>query len=390
MRLRRSNPNRPGYARRRRGRGFSYHDPSGAVLTDGDELARIRALAIPPAWRDVWISPDPRGHIQAVGTDAAGRRQYRYHDVWRAQRDAAKFDHVLDVGAHLPRVREAVEAHLRERGVGRTRVLAAAVRLLDVGCFRIGGEEYASGDEATFGLATLRREHVTLPRGAVRFCYPAKGGVQRTLDVRDPQVRAVLGPLLRRSAEHPELLAYRTRGGWCDVRSADINAYLKEISGIDISAKDFRTWNGTVLAAVVLAVDELEAAARAARQPGRRGAGRPPAGSAPARGPRRAAGDPPPAGSRSAGARRRAVGVAMREVAEYLGNTPAVARASYVDPRVVDLFHDGVTIAAALDRLGGAPEPEDAAARRAVEEAVLTMLRSGEEPEPAADGARRR
>jgi DNA topoisomerase IB len=343
VRLRRSNPNLPGYTRRRRGRGFSYHDPTGAVLTDPGELQRIQALVIPPAWRDVWISPDPRGHIQAVGTDAAGRRQYRYHDVWRAQRDAAKFDHVLEVGEHLPKLREIVTEHLRERGLSRNRVLAAAVRLLDVGCFRIGGEEYASGDEATFGLATLRREHVALVRGAIRFCYPAKGGLQRTLDVRRDDVRAVVRALLKRDPGQDELLAYRNGSGWCDVRSADINTYLREVGGIDISAKDFRTWNGTVLAAVVLAVEELEAAGR-----------------------------------RSATARRRAVSRAMREVSEYLGNTPVVARASYVDPRVVDLFSDGVTIAPVLTELGGAPGPQDAVAQHAVEAAVLEMLRTGD------------
>jgi DNA topoisomerase IB len=354
VRLRRSNPNAPGYTRRRRGRGFSYHDRTGAVITDPAELQRIQALVIPPAWKDVWICPDPRGHIQAVGTDAAGRRQYRYHDVWRAQRDAAKFDHVLEVGACLPKVREVVSGHLRERGLTSNRVMAAAVRLLDVGCFRIGGEEYAAGDEATFGLATLRREHVAQVRRAVRFCYPAKGGVQRTLDVRDDDVRTVVRALLKRESDHPELLAYRTGAGWCDVRSADINTYLRQISGIDISAKDFRTWNGTVLAAVVLAVDELEAAVKPARRP---------------------------AGRRAATARRRAIGRTMREVSEYLGNTPAVAKASYVDPRVVDLFSDGTTIAPVLAELGGAPNPDDAVAQQAVEAAVLEMLRTGEEPE---------
>jgi DNA topoisomerase-1 len=358
VRLRRCDPNRPGYTRRRRGKGFTYQDPTGAPITDQAELERIRALVIPPAWRDVWICPDPRGHIQAVGTDAAGRRQYRYHDVWRAQRDAAKFDHVLEVGAQLPKVREVVAGHLKERGLTANRVMAAAVRLLDVGCFRIGGEEYASGDEATFGLATLRREHVALVRGAVRFCYPAKGGVERVLDVRDDDVRTVVRALLRRESEQPELLAYRNGAGWCDVRSADINTYLREVSGIDISAKDFRTWNGTVLAAVVLAVDELEAAAKPARQPARRSAN-----------------------GRSGTARRRAVSSAMREVAEYLGNTAAVTKASYVDPRVVDLFCDGTTIAAILTELGGAPEPEDQVAQEAVEAAVLEMLYTGEEPD---------
>jgi DNA topoisomerase-1 len=343
MRLRRSDPNRAGYTRRRRGRGFSYHDASGAAITDPAELERIGALAIPPAWRQVWICPDPRGHIQAVGTDVAGRRQYRYHDVWRAQRDAAKFDHVLEVGACLPDVRKVVDDHLRGRGLSRERVLAAAVRLLDVGCFRIGGEEYASGDDATFGLATLRREHVTVTSDAVRFRYPAKGGLERTLDVRDDDVRAVVAALRRRRSEHPELLAFRSGSRWLDVRSADINTYLREISGIDISAKDFRTWNGTVLAAVVVAVDELEATA------GRRA-------------------------RRSVSARRRAVGRAMREVAEYLGNTAAVAKASYVDPRVVDLFHDGVTIAGTLAELGGAPDQDDRDAQHAVEAAVLELL----------------
>ncbi len=380
MRLRRSNPGKPGYTRRRRGRSFSYHDRTGAVITDPDELERIRGLAIPPAWRDVWISPDPRGHIQAVGTDAAGRRQYRYHDVWRAQRDAAKFDHVLEVGGCLPKVREIVGGHLRERGLSRNRVMATAVRLLDVGCFRIGGEEYASGDEATFGLATLRREHVSVIRGAVRFCYPAKGGIQRTLDVRDEDVRTVVRALLRRESEHPELLAYRTGPGWCDVRSTDINDYLREVSGIDTSAKDFRTWNGTVLAAVVLAVDELEAAAQAAARrdnAGRRGRARPAAPQRSRSGRRKPAAAVP----RSAAARKRAVNRAMREVSEYLGNTPAVAKASYVDPRVVDLFSDGITIAPVLAELGGAPTPEDAVAQEAVERAVLDMLHTGEEPE---------
>jgi DNA topoisomerase IB len=309
--------------------------------------------------------------------------------VWRAQRDAAKFDHVLEVGAALPKVREVVAGHLHERGLTAHRVMATAVRLLDVGCFRIGGEEYASGEEATFGLATLRREHVTLARGAVRFCYPAKGGVQRTLDVRDDDVRTVVRALLRRDSDHPELLAYRDGAGWYDVRSADINAYLREVSGIDISAKDFRTWNGTVLAAVVLAVDEIEAAAKLAERtaaakapddPHARSAaakvGGRPAGSGKAGG-RKAGGKP---AGRSATARRRAVSRAMREVSEYLGNTPAVAKASYVDPRVVDLFSDGTTIAPVLAELGGAPDPEDRVAQYAVEAAVLELLRTGEEP----------
>jgi DNA topoisomerase-1 len=328
VRLRRSDTSRPGYRRRRRGAGFGYLDRDGAALTDQAEVDRIRALAIPPAWQDVWISPDPRGHIQATGTDAAGRRQYRYHDEWRRQRDARKFDHVLEVGAHLPKLRAAVDAHLRERGPTRDRVLAAAVRLLDVGCFRVGGEEYANGDEASFGLATVRREHVSLTRGVIRFRYPAKGGQERTIDVRDDEVHAVVRSLLRRRDDQPELLAYRTGRDWVDVRSAEINAYLREISGVEISAKDFRTWNGTVLAAAALALA-------------------------------------PPAGS--ATARERVVRGAVKEVAEYLGNTPAVARSAYVDPRVLDLYADGVTVPTEVAR-------RSAENRDRLESAVLDLL----------------
>jgi len=186
VRLRRADPAKPGYGRHRRGRGFSYVDTGGAPLRDADERARIRNLAIPPAWQDVWISPDPRGHIQATGTDNAGRRQYLYHPVWRQRRDAAKFDHVLDVAARLPRIRRTVTRHLDDRGLTQRRVLATAVRLLDRGLFRVGGEQYASGDDATFGLATLQVGHVRLHNGEAVFCYPAKGGTERECTVTDP------------------------------------------------------------------------------------------------------------------------------------------------------------------------------------------------------------
>lgn len=319
MRLRRSTPGKGGYRRKGRGRGFSYHHADGTAVTDRATLDRIKELVIPPAWRDVWISDDPRGHIQAVGTDAAGRRQYRYHDVWRVKRDAAKFDHVLEVGARLPHIRKQVDADLHGRGFGRDRILAVAVRLLDVGCFRIGGEAYAAGEEGTFGLATLQREHVALPRGAVRFCYPAKGGIERSVDVTDPDVRTVLQQLLRHDTGQQELLMFRDGRRWVDVRSGDINAYLRDVGGIEISAKDFRTWHGTVLAARLLAREQRVT--------------------------------------------KRAVPRVMREVSEFLGNTPAVARASYVDPRVVDLYGGGVMI------------PKAATATRArCEAAVLELL----------------
>ncbi|GIJ47052.1 DNA topoisomerase [Virgisporangium aliadipatigenens] len=314
MRLRRADPSGPGYGRRRRGKGFGYVDANGRPLTDPDELQRIRALVIPPAWKDVWICPDPRGHIQATGTDAAGRRQYRYHDVWRTKRDAAKFDHVLAVAERLPDLRKHVESDLSGTGFGRERVLAAAVRLLDIGVFRIGGEAYAAADDpsgaATYGLATLLREHVNVRGAAMEFHYPAKGNIERVQRLTDADVAKVLKGLLKRDNDGPELLAYRTGRQWHDVRSADINEYLKEHSGgCEISAKDFRTWHATVLAATSLA-------------------GRP---------------------ERTKTAKRKAIAATMREVAEYLGNTPTVAKASYVDPRVVDLYNSGTTVDPAAD-----------------------------------------
>jgi DNA topoisomerase I len=331
MRLRRADPSGPGYHRHRRGKGFSYADVEGRPLTDPAELGRVRALAIPPAWTDVWICPYPNGHIQAVGTDAAGRRQYRYHDVWRAKRDAAKFDHVLAVAELLPELRARVARALSERGPTKRRVLAAAVRLLDEGVFRVGSEEY----ESSYGLATLRRDHVRVRGSTLEFRYPAKGGVERAVRVVDAQLAPLVRLLLRRPDDHPDLLAYREgRTGWRDVRSADINEYLKETTGCEISAKDFRTWHATVVAAVALA------------------------------GPRaREAGSPT--------ARKRAVSRAVREVAEYLGNTPAVARASYVDPRVVDRYYDGGTIATTLSTMDGASGD----ARDDAERAVLDLLR---------------
>jgi DNA topoisomerase IB len=326
LRLRRADPAGPGYTRRRHGKGFAYRDVDGRPLTDPDELARIRALVLPPAWTDVWICPDPRGHLQATGVDQAGRRQYRYHDVWRQKRDAAKFEHVLDVAERLPELRTQVAADLALRGYPRERVLAVAVRLLDKGVFRIGGEEYAAEDAAsgaTFGLATLRREHVSVRGSTMGFRYPAKGGAERAQRVDDAEVAPVVRGLLRRTDPSLELLAYRDGRTWRDVRSSDVNDYLEAATGCQVSAKDFRTWHATVLAAVLLA--------------------------------------DPAAPRASAGGRKRAVSRAMCKVAEYLGNTPAVARSSYVDPRVVDLYQDGVT----------------ADVRTDAEHAVLSLLRDG-------------
>ena len=335
--LRRAEPYGTGIRRRRCGRGFRYLGLDGAALTDPQTLARIKALVIPPAWQDVWICADPQGHIQAVGTDAAGRRQYRYHDLWREQQDRDKHDRVQRFGAVLPAIRKTVGQHLDTRGLTRERVLAAAVRLIDLGFFRPGGEEYAE-ENGTFGLATIRKDHVRLTKGQLLFEYPAKGAKDREQAVAEDQVCAVVRSLRRRRGGGDQLLVYRTGSGWHDVTGADINDYLREISGGDYTAKDFRTWHATVLAAVGLAVSE-------------RAAGRD-------------------------SARKRAVARVVAEVADYLGNTPAVARASYIDPRVIELYQDGRTIAAALGELGRDSDFGDLATRGRAEKAVLDLLAS--------------
>jgi DNA topoisomerase-1 len=339
-RLRRSDPRRPGISRRRRGRGFSYAHPDGKRVTDDDTLQRIRGLAVPPAWSDVWICPWPNGHIQAVGTDAAGRRQYRYHAQWRLDRDREKFERMRDFGRVLPRLRSRVTRDLKRDGLTRDRVLATVVRLLDVGFFRIGGEEYALEHE-TFGVASLRKEHVRIHDGVMTFDYPAKDGIERTLTIRDTPAGAVVAELRRRRSGGPNLFAYKQGRRWVQVHAHDVNLYIKSVAGEHFSAKDFRTWSATVLAAAALAENEPVPKSRAGR--------------------------------------RRAVVEAVGTVAEHLGNTPTVSRSSYVDPRVIDHFEGGETIGAILghepdlaklDALRGHRGGES----RAVEEAVIDLL----------------
>jgi DNA topoisomerase IB len=341
-RLRRVDCSGPGIGRRRRGRGFTYEDAHGKPVDEATR-ARIRALAIPPAWEDVWICPLANGHIQAVGTDARGRRQYRYHDDWRRRRDREKFEQMLDFGRALPRLRRRAAREVRGREPTRERVLAGAVRLLDRGFFRIGGESYAEENDS-YGLATMLKRHVRLERANVLvFDYPAKSGQRRLQSVVDPDVHRLVAELKARRGGTDELLAYRNGRRWHDVRSADINEHVKELSGGDFTAKDFRTWNATVLAAVEVARLGQEAKTRTAR--------------------------------------RRIVTQAVDTVASYLGNTPAVARGSYIDPRVFDCFDAGVTIAACLPS-GWEPDLDDAALRKRVERAVLDLL--SDEDTPAA------
>lgn len=335
VRLRRVDPSAPGITRRGRGRGFEYFWPSGDKITDADELNRLRGLAVPPAWREVWICPHPDGHLQAVGVDAAGRRQYLYHPAWRERRDAAKFDHMLDFARRLPDLRAACVAALEHGdGLGRERVLACAVRLLDHGFFRIGTERPVDDSDAV-GLTTMRKEHVTVRSGdTVEFDYPAKGGKRRVQQLADPAVVEVVGRLRRRRTGGDELLAWRDGGGWVDVTAADVNDLIKRHCGADSSAKDFRTWNATVLAALAVAVN----------------------------GP-----------VDSVSGRRRAVTRACREVAHYLGNTATVARDSYIDPRVFDRFASGwvvdVLSVAGSDAGFGVPSYQGS-----IEQAVLDVL----------------
>jgi DNA topoisomerase-1 len=339
-RLRRADCSGAGIRRRRRGKGFEYLDQDGSRLTDEETIARIRELAIPPAWEDVWICPFPMGHIQATGMDARGRKQYRYHDQWRQRRDQEKFDEMIDFARALPGMRRRVTEHLGEDGLTRERVLACAVRLLDRGFFRVGGEDYAADNES-YGLATIHKRHVRLlDESTLVFDYPAKSGQRRVQSIVDTEVYEILEQLKRRRGGSPELLAYKQGRSWRDLKSADINAYVKEVTGGDFSAKDFRTWNATVLAAVALAVSG-------------------------------------PAAQGSQRARKRAINRAVKEVARYLGNTPAVARASYIDPRVFDRFEGGLTIGGVLTHLGD--DGDLGSIHGPAEEAVLDLLHEDEE-----------
>jgi DNA topoisomerase-1 len=333
-RLRRSDCSGPGLRRRRSGNGFSYLNERGTRLTDREALERVRALAIPPAWQDVWICEDPLGHLQATGIDAAGRKQYLYHPRWREHRDRLKFQRMTELGAILPRARRRIAKHLQADELTRERVLAGAARLLDVGMFRIGSEEYAD-DEGGIGLATLQKENVSISDGHALFDYLAKRGVHRRQVIDDPPAVQIVSELKRRRSGGTQLLAYRDGRRWRGLRSEDINEYLKEQLGEEFSAKDFRTWNATVMAAVAVAAE-----------------GR---------------------GETSKTARKRVMNTAVKAVAELLGNTPAVARRAYIDPRVFDRYLSGWTIAGALDRIPRL-DPSDDRVRARIESAVLDLL----------------
>jgi DNA topoisomerase-1 len=331
MRLRRSVLSKPGIARKRRGKGFAYYGPNGDLLTDEDSVQRIKDLVIPPAWKKVWISPFANDHIQAVGTDAAGRRQYLYHPKWQQERAEEKFDRVLELSKGLPAYRERIARDLAGRRLTRDRVLALGLYLVDLGYFRAGGEQYAEENES-YGLATLLCEHVTVGREAVAFDYPAKSGVRRMYEIEDPEVVRAVRALVRRTDRTERLLMCRNASGWVELRADDLNTRFKELVGAEYSIKDLRTWHGTVLGAVAFADADPGVSPRVAK---------------------------------------RVEAAVMREVAKELGNTPAVARGSYVDPRVVGGYRQGLTIAAAVRRAERSPRPQ---AQMILEKATRALI----------------
>ncbi len=327
VRLRRVSASMPGWSRVRHGRGFRYLDESGTALETVD-IDRCKKLVIPPAWTEVWICPAENGHLQAVGTDDAGRRQYLYHPEWRTRRDAEKFVHMEQFARSLIRHRLTARRDLAGE-LDLTTVSAAAFSLLDLGMFRIGSDRYTEENES-YGLTTLEKEHVTRNGRGLTFSYTAKSGQEVEVTVRDDRVGAVLDALLRRRSGGERLLAFKDGRRWRDLVADDVNTYVKGVLGEDFSAKDFRTWRGTVIAAHALAKSDAS----------------------------------------SKTARKRSVAAAMREVGDHLGNTPTVARGSYVDPRVVDLFDDGITVAAGNRSIApGAP------VSRTLERQVLRLLK---------------
>ena len=330
VRLRTVIPGRNGWTRRRVGRNFTYLDQDGQRLPP-QEVERIKSLAIPPAWQDVWICPAPNGHIQAVGVDAAGRKQYLYHPEWRIKRDQMKFDRVTQVARSLSRTRAAVLQDLALDGMPFERAAATAVRLLDLGYFRIGSDAYAD-ENGSFGLTTLERRHVTRSKGRLVFCFIGKSGVEHCIEIDDPLSVAAVETMRRRRGQDARLLAYKDASRWTPLDAARVNDYLRTSTGADMTAKDFRTWHATVLAAASLAASDEPGNTKASRQ--------------------------------------RAIRKAMVEVSDYLGNTPAIAKSSYVDPRVIDLYEGGTTIEAAVRRSYRSSEQRQAA----LERAVLKML----------------
>ena len=325
---------RPGISRRKSGKGFTYIRADGSKLSEAAVLRRIKALAIPPAWADVWICPAPDGHIQATGRDAKGRKQYRYHPGFREVREGTKYEHVVEFADALPGIREKVRQHMASSGLPREKVLATVVHLLETTLIRVGNDDYAKQNNS-YALTPLKTRHVAVDRNEVRFRFTGKSGKQWSLRVKDRRVAKII----RACQELPgqELLQYiDEEGNPQDVTSSDVNAYLKEITGKDITAKDFRTWAGTVLAAMALSeMASFDSAAQAKRN----------------------------------------LRSAIERVAARLGNTPTICRKCYVHPEVLSSYMDGNL----LFEIKSEVEDElrtALAGLKPEEAAVLAMLRS--------------
>lgn len=303
VRLRRSDSTKPGYTRVKAGTGFSYRDQDGRAIADPELRTHLEHLAIPPAWTDVWISPYDNGHVLAVGVDAAGRRQYIYHPAWREAKDAAKFDRALALAESLPTARRRVTLDLRTDGYGKERALAAGFRMLDTGSLRVGSERYAQ-EHGSHGLTTLLASHAKVSGATVALNFPAKSGQEWDSVITDADLATFIRSLKRRGS-NARLLAYKRGRNWQPLAAEEINEYVREQTGGAFTAKDFRTLHGTIAAAVSLAKHGPED--RTSK-------------------------------------RTKALAQAMRDAAEVLGNTPTIAKASYVDPRVVDHYQHGVTI----------------------------------------------
>jgi DNA topoisomerase-1 len=336
----------PGITRRRAGRAFSYRSPDGSLLEDGAELARIRWLAIPPAWSDVWICPDRKGHLQATGRDARGRKQYRYHPGWRTVRDAAKFDRMLAFARALPRLRARVREDQARRGLPREKVLATVVSLLEVTLIRVGNQEYAR-DNRSYGLTTMRDRHVGFAGAEIIFEYRGKGGKRHRISLRDRRLARIVRSCQELPGQH--LFQYVDEQGQQQaIGSTDVNAYLQEITGEPFTAKDFRTWAGTVLAS--LALGEFES-------------------------------------FDSEAAAKRNVTRAIEEVAAQLGNTAAVCRKSYIHPEIVACYMDGSLLELLQGRVERALR-DDLPGLRSEEAAVLALLQQRLSREIERRGAR--
>lgn len=325
MRLRRTSPDQPGWTRRRAGRGFVYLDADGRRLPTED-ADRVRQLVIPPAWEQVWVTPHANGHLQAVGTDAAGRRQYLYHPAWRERRDAEKFERMELFGRSLARARERMVADLGGTGMPLERACATAVRLLDLGYFRIGNDVYADTN-GSFGLTTLERRHVRRRQEVLVFSFVGKSGVSHRIEIDDAVVIEAIEVMRRRRGDDVRLLSYQQARRWRSMLPELVNDYIRDTTGLTATAKDFRTWHATVIAATSLA----ETA-----EPGE-----------------------------TVASRKRAVASAMKEVSSFLGNTPALARSSYVDPRVVEAYERGSTIVGTTRRHHDGPDARQAGLERA-------------------------